>query len=312
MNCAICGKDNQAGTRFCVHCGAALTAPAGGSQRSTIETAGAILGPKRAPASGGASASTATAAAATASGTTPVYTPRPASPPPPPPETTLIPPDVEPAPAVPAYNAEPKRAGWVLIAIAVAGAVAIGGSFGYYRLARGPLDAKDTLTRSEATPQPAPTAAAQPTPTPATAVAEAPRSVPETPAAAQTVPPSPPAEKPPSVAPPKAEPKTPRAVAAGQSASRQQPVPPPIAAPMPPAPAPQPPVRTAQQATSVAAAAPVPDHWAQFAEDLHRCERESFLSRVVCDQRVRLRYCDGYWGKVAQCPGGMPNPDRGQ
>jgi hypothetical protein len=81
---------------------------------------------------------------------------------------------------------------------------------------------------------------------------------------------------------------------------------------MPPAPAPQPPVRTAQQATSVAAAAPVPDHWAQFAEDLHRCERESFLSRVVCDQRVRLRYCDGYWGKVAQCPGGMPNPDRGQ
>jgi hypothetical protein len=32
----------------------------------------------------------------------------------------------------------------------------------------------------------------------------------------------------------------------------------------------------------------------------------------VCDQRVRLRYCDGYWGKVAQCPGAVANPDRGQ
>ena len=50
--------------------------------------------------------------------------------------------------------------------------------------------------------------------------------------------------------------------------------------------------------------ASVADRWAQFAEDLHRCERETFLSRVVCDQRVRIRYCDGYWGKVPQCPGG--------
>jgi len=27
---------------------------------------------------------------------------------------------------------------------------------------------------------------------------------------------------------------------------------------------------------------------------------------------VRLRFCDGYWGKVAQCPGNVVNPDRGQ
>ena len=63
---------------------------------------------------------------------------------------------------------------------------------------------------------------------------------------------------------------------------------------------------------AVPAAASVADRWAQFAEDLHRCERETFLSRVVCDQRVRIRYCDGYWGKVPQCPGGVANPDRGQ
>jgi hypothetical protein len=49
-----------------------------------------------------------------------------------------------------------------------------------------------------------------------------------------------------------------------------------------------------------------------MGEELRRCQRESFLSRVVCDQRVRLRFCDGYWGKVAQCPGGVVNPDRGQ
>jgi len=60
-----------------------------------------------------------------------------------------------------------------------------------------------------------------------------------------------------------------------------------------------------------AGASPV-DRWAKFAEELHRCQSETFLSRVVCDQRVRIRYCEGYWGKVAQCPGAIANPDRGQ
>jgi hypothetical protein len=49
-----------------------------------------------------------------------------------------------------------------------------------------------------------------------------------------------------------------------------------------------------------------------MSEELRRCQSESFLARVVCDQRVRLRFCDGYWGKVAQCPGNVVNPDRGQ
>jgi hypothetical protein len=48
-----------------------------------------------------------------------------------------------------------------------------------------------------------------------------------------------------------------------------------------------------------------------MSEELSRCTRQNFIERVVCDQRVRVRYCDGYWGKVAQCPG-APAPDHGQ
>jgi len=46
-------------------------------------------------------------------------------------------------------------------------------------------------------------------------------------------------------------------------------------------------------------------------DDLQRCTREDFITRVVCDQRVRPRYCSGYWGKVAQCPGAAA-ADHGQ
>jgi hypothetical protein len=48
-----------------------------------------------------------------------------------------------------------------------------------------------------------------------------------------------------------------------------------------------------------------------MTEDLARCTRENFIERVVCDQRVRVRYCEGYWGKVAQCPSGIAQ-DHGQ
>src|SRR5213083_2135099 len=141
MNCAICGKDNQAGTRFCVHCGAALALPAGGSQQSTIATAGAILAPKPpSPSCGIPSTQNIT------TGTIPPYTPRPASAPPPagPP---FVPPEVEPAPPVPAYNADPKKAGWLVIAIAAVGVLGVVGYFGYKMMSGG--GTKDTLTRIE-------------------------------------------------------------------------------------------------------------------------------------------------------------------
>jgi hypothetical protein len=59
------------------------------------------------------------------------------------------------------------------------------------------------------------------------------------------------------------------------------------------------------------AAAPVVDRWTRMSDELSRCTREDFIMRVICDQRVRLRYCNGYWGKAAQCPAN-PTPDRGQ
>jgi hypothetical protein len=54
---------------------------------------------------------------------------------------------------------------------------------------------------------------------------------------------------------------------------------------------------------------PVPrgDPWQQMNEAIGRCPA-GFLGRVVCEQKVRLQYCEGQWGKVPQCPGG-PSAD---
>jgi hypothetical protein len=55
----------------------------------------------------------------------------------------------------------------------------------------------------------------------------------------------------------------------------------------------------------------VVDRWARMSDELTRCTREDFISRVICDQRVRFRYCKGYWGTVSQCPGN-PSVEPGQ
>lgn len=64
---------------------------------------------------------------------------------------------------------------------------------------------------------------------------------------------------------------------------------------------PQPPPAPAPKAV------PRIDPWQQMAEAIGRCP-EGFLGRMVCEQRVRLQYCEGHWGQVPQCPGG-PNVD---
>jgi hypothetical protein len=61
--------------------------------------------------------------------------------------------------------------------------------------------------------------------------------------------------------------------------------------------APPPPVAAAPQPT------PRIDPWQQMAQAIGRCP-SGFLDHVLCEQRVRLQYCDGHWGQVAQCPGG--------
>jgi len=63
--------------------------------------------------------------------------------------------------------------------------------------------------------------------------------------------------------------------------------------------------------TPVAVAAPVVaseqpvvlDRWQAMNAALELCSRETFLAGVVCTERARLQYCDGYWGKVPQCRG---------
>lgn len=312
MNCAICGKDNQAGTRFCVHCGAALTIPAAGAtQQSTIATAGAILGPK--PPSMSTIAPTAPPAS---TATVPVFTPRAVAAPPPADAPTDSSAD-QTSPEIPAYNAEPKKAGIVVLVIGVVGLLAVGGYLGY-KIFGGPTQMKDTLTRVEAPPatsSSSTTASAPSSATPPPITTETSKAAEEKAASAATEPVRPsakPAGEPKTTSPAPTKTETKTAPKAAASAQARPPVAPAVTAP-PPSTSPQVAAHAAAPATSAAAATShAVDRWTQFAEELHRCERETFLSRVVCDQRVRLRYCDGYWGKVAQCPGAVANPDRGQ
>lgn len=54
-----------------------------------------------------------------------------------------------------------------------------------------------------------------------------------------------------------------------------------------------------------AAEPPVPDRWQAMSAAIASCGREDFFAGVFCEQRVRLRYCEGYWGDVPQCGRGF-------
>jgi hypothetical protein len=59
---------------------------------------------------------------------------------------------------------------------------------------------------------------------------------------------------------------------------------------------------------AVRAPPPPPDRWQTMTDALSRCASEGGFSGFICDQRVRLASCDGYWGRVAQCPNPPENP----
>jgi hypothetical protein len=59
------------------------------------------------------------------------------------------------------------------------------------------------------------------------------------------------------------------------------------------------------------AARPAPDRWQTMSDALGRCDREGAINGLICGQRVRIQYCDGYWGQVPQCPGAVSNLDHG-
>lgn len=47
----------------------------------------------------------------------------------------------------------------------------------------------------------------------------------------------------------------------------------------------------------------IPDRWQAMNDALARCSREGFLASVVCTERARMQFCEGYWGAVPQCRG---------
>ena len=74
-----------------------------------------------------------------------------------------------------------------------------------------------------------------------------------------------------------------------------------------------PPVR---RATAAAAALAIQaqtrdDRWERMAGAMQACSTREFLGRLICEQKVRFEYCEGYWGQVTQCPGGGPVNDHG-
>jgi hypothetical protein len=76
---------------------------------------------------------------------------------------------------------------------------------------------------------------------------------------------------------------------------------------------PEPAPIAAGETVAVARAAPAPETQATPASDRHqlmatalsRCERENLLAGFVCKERAWLQFCDGQWGEVPQCPGGV-------
>ena len=55
---------------------------------------------------------------------------------------------------------------------------------------------------------------------------------------------------------------------------------------------------------------PVPDRWQNMRDALVQCDKEGVIGGLICGQRVRIQYCEGYWGKVAQCPGAVATYER--
>jgi hypothetical protein len=224
----------------------------------------------------------------------------------------------------PAYAAQAAGSGGkVLIAIGLA-ALIIAAAFVGYKIFGGSAEVKDSFARFDTTspardsspPATAPQAPMQPVaPTPEPPKAEEksappPIEAPKAEALKAEPLPAPKAEaaksmpadgerpKPPPA--PKAEKGPPKASGTtGNSPTTQGQTQQAAPAPATPAPAP-------------AAAAPVQDRWAQMAAEQQQCQKENLFNRVICDQRVRLRFCKDYWGTVPQCPGAVANPDRGQ
>ena len=109
-----------------------------------------------------------------------------------------------------------------------------------------------------------------------------------------------------------------------RASARQRPVPVPAtkraSTPQRPAPEVPVPVGATPPVAQTRAAAPVgvaeprnawqPDPREAMHVSLATCGGDLF-ARILCDQRVRRRFCEGHWGEVPECASGVAN-DRGQ
>jgi hypothetical protein len=272
MKCSVCGTESKGDARFCAGCGATLIVAKADETMLDLRTA-LFRRPVIIPAA------------------PPGIVP----PPPAPPKESL------PGAAPGAAPARSSAAGILLVICAV-------GVIGYFvyqvAMTYGPGLAKPGASPVEAPASPP--ASAMPAPAPLKPQMSPPAQV-AAPAPALTQMPAP------APVPVAAEPKpAPAPEPPKPAASRSPDAPVRAAAPKSAPEAPETPVRAAAGApAAVPAAEPRPprrDRWQDMKDAFARCRRENLISRTVCEQRVLFLYCDGYWGKVPQCPEAQ-NPD---
>ncbi|HET8877771.1 MAG TPA: zinc-ribbon domain-containing protein [Casimicrobiaceae bacterium] len=311
--CPSCGRQVAAGARYCIQCGAEQSVPtpiaavaaamARGQPREAANAAHAD--PARSILSD-ASPTDAAPAAATLTRAASVSAANSA------------------APTPPAYDAGPPRAR--LAAVLIGCLVAVTIALAAVALWRGERGAAITAGESDAGATAASAAPSGASPRASTEAPPAPTvqtksETASSPASAAGTNPAPGAPAPstatPDVAsgpveikalPPHAPARRSPHRSAPESTASAPPTPPPAEPAAAPAP---PPIAQARSAAPARATQRVADHWQHLDDELSRCTREDFITRVICGQRARFRYCDGYWGKVPQCPGN-PLPERGQ
>jgi hypothetical protein len=317
--CASCGRQVAAGARYCIHCGAEQSVPtpiaavaaamARGQPREAANAAHAeparvVLSDAPRPDAAPATATLSRTATAKAANSAP--------------------------PTPPAYDGGPPRVrlAAVLVGCLVAVTIALAAVAlwrGEHGAAVTPGDANGSATAASAAPAAAGRGSTETPPAPdmqvtsetASSLASAPAATNPTPGtpASSTAPPPTAATSDAASAPVEIKALPPHAPARRSpqrgapdntaSALPTPPVPEPGAAPAPP------PVAQARSVAPTHAAQRIADRWQRLDDEISRCTREDFITRVICGQRARFRYCDGYWGKVAQCPGN-PVAERGQ
>jgi len=318
--CASCGRQVATGARYCIHCGAEQSVP---TPIAAVAAASIARRPGREAANAAhadpAHASAPDAAPDSHDGALPPFG-----------VTGTAHAANSDQPARPAYADAPRRRGLAvavvagLVAVTIIVVLAI-----VWRISGEPESVMTANTPNETAPKHARAQAAAP-------AAEQPGTSTATPAAAPGT--TQPATTPETTSPEAAQPPSPTSAAGADVPVEIKPLPPhpsiasrPAHRAQPPKPAstttttaqsPEPPAepvppKVVQAPTPVhraaaPAAARAVDRWQRLDDELARCTREDFITRVICGQRVRFRYCDGYWGKVPQCPGNTNTPDRGQ